>query len=735
MRYLNEEQEQQFNGLLQRYADEQESLTVRSGRTIVYRGTPGSNPEIDRITPQQLENLSNAINKPEQATGSIKISKEQSYQVQNGQQADNNTLRPLERSQKAPSQSPEMAELLSQVASLKQYSIAQSDRTALWEKEMREMREVIARQEQLLKQATTPVHKKLGNWFDQQKERVGNWLEQHKERIGNRIEGFKDNIQSSFSNAKQQVIANIEEFRDGIKVRLTDAKQQTRANIDRFTGVAELQQSVKRLQEVLRLQSDQQQKLSQELGSYRDTQAVAQPSAKLSAQQAQAAPVPPINEHLDKSVEIQTKEIAQLNDRQKADFNRLVSQLEQQKLIELRSKQIERKQFDAGTPLVPQYLEFKQAQERERLATELADKQRYSQPPVLELSLGGGKNQADPWYHLAKAPEDLQIRSGIIPPINITPAGAAWYSQFVADGKRLQAEEMVTAEKERLKSAGFSPKQIESREKGIREKAFGQVGEEWKQERAEALKKWQESKAENSFQSFVQTQPALTQSEPQKISSPENSTKSESDKQGTSLAADKPYGPVLVLNNNGNVRCQHQEPKHTPEVRANNPNVEQQAQSTKTPEQTAGTTREDSQKQKSFQQVAETQATKNGQQPQQQQVLEQQSIPKVQNGAIQNGATPQPTNKTGIENKGQQRVQVSELKQWRKEAEALGIHGSGYLNKIDKLTELAEQKAGSGGRVTLKESDSKRMQADRQEFKELTKGQAQTQTQARGMRM
>lgn len=330
MRYLNEEQEQQFNGLLQRYASEQESLTVRSGRTIFYRGTPGSNPEIDRVTPQQLEKLSKAVNDPSQSTGSIKISKEQSYQVQNGQQADNNTLRPLERSQKPPSQSPEMAELLSQVAELKQYSVAQSDRTATWEREMREMREVIARQEKLLKQATTPIHHKLDNWFDNQKERMGNWLNQQKERVGSRIEdfknnieGFKDNIQSSFSNAKQQVIANIDEFKDGIKGRLTDAKQQTRDNIDRFTGVAELKSEVKRLQEVLQLQEAQQQKLGQELGSYRDTKAVAQPSAKLEAQQAQAAPVPPINEQLDKSIEIQTREIAQLNDKQKADFNRL----------------------------------------------------------------------------------------------------------------------------------------------------------------------------------------------------------------------------------------------------------------------------------------------------------------------------------------------------------------------------------------------------------------------------
>lgn len=402
----------------------------------------------------------------------------------------------------------------------------------------------------------------------------------------------------------------------------------------------------------------------------------------------------------------------------------------------------------------------------------------------------------------------MQVRAGIIPPINITPAGAAWYSQFVADSKRLQAEEMVTREKDWLKEAGFSPKQIENRESSIREKAFGQVAEEWKQERAEAYKNWQESKAVNSFQTFAQNQPELTQSEAHKISSPENSTKLESD-QATSRTADKPYGPVLVLNNNGNVRRKHQEPKNHQESKPTpeNPKVEQKAQSTATPQVSAENKPSDSkittkqleiwlenakdigkseEYQNHIKKVIEehnsqgkpisektvqalekdtktflatyseiesryaaelrqsngTQSTKNGQQPQQlqeitksspekqqSQVSEQQSITEVQNGAVQkngavqNGATPQRTNKTEIENKGQERVSVQDLKQWRKEAEALEIHRPNYLNKIDKLTELAEQKVGSDGRVTLKEPDGKRMQADRQEFKELAKGE------------
>lgn len=277
MRYLNEEQEQRLNELLRKYTDEREQITIRSGRTIAYRGTPGEEPEIDRITPQQLENLSKAVNSPEQSTGKITISKEQSYQVQAGKTAENNTLQPVDRVQKPSSQSPQMASMQAQIGELKEQNSNQSDRLAAWEKEMTQMRSAIARQERLLQQATTPVHHRLDNWFDNQKERMGNWLNQQKERVGNRIEEFSHNAQ---------------EISDNIQERFADAKQQARDNVDRFTGVGNLQKEVQRLQEELRRQEVQQQQLLEQLRTNREQQRQQQYTVRASQIQHNGAAKP-----------------------------------------------------------------------------------------------------------------------------------------------------------------------------------------------------------------------------------------------------------------------------------------------------------------------------------------------------------------------------------------------------------------------------------------------------------
>ncbi len=101
------------------------------------------------------------------------------------------------------------------------------------------------------------------------------------------------------------------------------------------------------------------------------------------------------------------------------------------------------------------------------------------------------------------------------PPQKLTPAGAVWYAQVVADSKCIEAEKLVDVEKERLKEAGFTPEQIREKEDDIHKQAFSQVGEQWKQERAEALKSWQESKELKSFQKFNQQESQQPQSKVQ----------------------------------------------------------------------------------------------------------------------------------------------------------------------------------------------------------------------------
>lgn len=123
MRYLNKDEEQRLYEVLQRFSNSEstEKIDVRLGRTIAYRGIPGETPEIDRITRKQLENLEKAANNPQESTGAITISREQTYQVQNGQQADTNTLQPSPKnpSPQLTSQSQENNQIQASLAEIK----------------------------------------------------------------------------------------------------------------------------------------------------------------------------------------------------------------------------------------------------------------------------------------------------------------------------------------------------------------------------------------------------------------------------------------------------------------------------------------------------------------------------------------------------------------------------------------------------------------------------------------
>lgn len=213
----------------------------------------------------------------------------------------------------------------------------------------------------------------------------------------------------------------------------------------------------------------------------------------------------------------QQEELAQLNERDRARFEQLVSQKEQDRLIQMRADKLKgqyakqrldeenvklNKPSPNKTSLTQEYLNFKK-----RESTENEAETKRAEREFLGTKSPDSPRDFKGWYYAGKASEEFQLSCGIIPPRNITPAGVVWHSQFVADCKRLEADKLIEVEKERLKEAGFSPEQISKRENAIFKQAYDKVGEQWKQERAEALKAWQESKGLESFQKFTTTQP------------------------------------------------------------------------------------------------------------------------------------------------------------------------------------------------------------------------------------
>lgn len=514
MRYLNKQEEERLNQILKKISAPSEKVDVRMGRTIVYRGIPGETPEIDRINSKQLENLDKAVNHPEKSTGTITISKEQVYQVQNGQQAVN-TLRLSQTTSSAQQQerAQQTAQLQSSLAELKDQSEKQ-------QAEIARIREVMQRQAQLLEKVTTPTHKRLGSWFEQAKERVNNQLQ-------NRIQAVNNSVQEKWKSVQQQA----QDF------------------ADKVTGRTALRQEVNRLQEeVQRLTptdptNQQGQEASLERSSKIQQQGQGQPSnsrlseqkqpSQLSKSQVVAPDTKPSERELkleqlsDKQREQvfqeyarqqQEKDVAKFSEKDQIHFERLVSPREKEKLLEMRVEQLKKEyrnqilnfnlnnsfvqDFNNKTSLAQQYLDFKKQEETENEI----EKKRLDRG-ILGTTPPNSSKQFNAWYYMGTASEEFQLKIGLVPPQDITPAGAVWHAQYIADCKRLEAEKLIEVEKQRLKEAGLSPEEIRKRENTIHKAAFDKVSEQWKQEKAEQLKAWQESKANKSFQRFAEKQP------------------------------------------------------------------------------------------------------------------------------------------------------------------------------------------------------------------------------------
>jgi hypothetical protein len=212
----------------------------------------------------------------------------------------------------------------------------------------------------------------------------------------------------------------------------------------------------------------------------------------------------------------QREELARLNGRKRAEFERLVSEREKSKLIQARVDSLKEKYGkemlaeandrhdkllkqspQAQSSLTQEYLDFKQ-----RENADLQDKKRSSEQGLLGTKTPDSPSDFKAWYYAGKASDELQASLGIVPPRNLTPAGAVWQIQFERDCKRLQVEKIVEAKKQHLEKAGFSPEEISRSENAIYQQAYAHVGEEWKKESTSALKAWQDSLAEKSLQDF-----------------------------------------------------------------------------------------------------------------------------------------------------------------------------------------------------------------------------------------
>lgn len=210
------------------------------------------------------------------------------------------------------------------------------------------------------------------------------------------------------------------------------------------------------------------------------------------------------------------QELAGLSSSQKAEFEQRVSAREKERLVQIRADRLKQKygdeiiievdttfkerlkQFPQEQSSLPQdYLDFKQ-----RETAESKDRKRSDEQGLLGTLPPDSPRDFQSWYYAGKASEELQISLGVIPPQNITPAGAVWYSEVVAYSKRQEASRMIEVQKERLKEAGLSAGEIEKMHNALHHQAYDKVSESWKKENAEALKAWQESKELKSFQKF-----------------------------------------------------------------------------------------------------------------------------------------------------------------------------------------------------------------------------------------
>jgi hypothetical protein len=207
----------------------------------------------------------------------------------------------------------------------------------------------------------------------------------------------------------------------------------------------------------------------------------------------------------------QKEELEQLSQRQREEFERNVSSREQEQLEEYRLKKLKQEyERERGEPielfldrmnsksnpqshkLTQDYLKFKQTKQQQ----EEQEHNRYYQDNPNYSSLDNFKV----WFYVKRADDEFQIRHGIYPPQESTPAGIVFEARVIQDAKLTR---LIREEKEQLKLDGLSAEQIEERRDKILQEAHKKLDKEWKETIAKNLKAWQEEKGIKSVESFV----------------------------------------------------------------------------------------------------------------------------------------------------------------------------------------------------------------------------------------
>ncbi|NJO93962.1 MAG: hypothetical protein HC820_05645 [Hydrococcus sp. RM1_1_31] len=159
----------------------------------------------------------------------------------------------------------------------------------------------------------------------------------------------------------------------------------------------------------------------------------------------------------------------------------------------------------SSSSLTQEYLDYKQATTSKE------------QSPNQSFTSERGSNSVENfqvWYYVKRADDEFQIKHGIYPPQNITPAGVVFQANFIQDAKM---NRLINEEEKRLESNGLSPQDIQRQRSTTEKKAAQKWSKEWKAEIDEKMKLWQESKGEKSVRSFISSKDKEEQSQTKEV--------------------------------------------------------------------------------------------------------------------------------------------------------------------------------------------------------------------------
>lgn len=519
MRNLNEKQETQLNETLKQFqVPEVQPITVKAGNTIVYQGVLGQTPTTDRITSEQLENLRKAVYNPEQSRGTIKVSSgEQVYRIQDGKIQDRSLqpLQPVEKATTAPGD--QLTKLQSSVDRLLEETVKQRG-------EIASLREALKQQSELLQKASTPIHKRLGNWFEQSRNQVSNRVQEFQQSITSRVQEFRSAVKQQTQNVAARAVTEIVE-RAG--ERQADGSVLLRANGQNYQSPPKENQPLPELQTnqntsqpnqediSARQQEDLKRELArQELDRQNQDQARADSDRQLreredrlaeqaradrlrdAYEQRQAANKPARTDRVNENQvqnQVQTRQKIETEPR---SFTEILESIRPEK-IETKPQLTQPSNQPNNTSYGPvlvlnqngniRWKHQERPQQSERLKEAIQASALLADKPNVSQNSSNAQDDFLVSYNLKRASDEQQLKAGIIPPQSITPAGVWLYHQVAAEQKAELVDQVLAI---KLKELGqLSPQQTDL----LRQEVVGIVEKDWQEENSAKIKAWQES--------------------------------------------------------------------------------------------------------------------------------------------------------------------------------------------------------------------------------------------------